>query len=128
MKMTSVSGHLLNHEFETKYRKWYSCAPAQLFDLPVSKICPNESANNIKRTLEKEVRKQNYIKRGAQLRCTILNSKLKYICFSYNVASQKCSLSRFLGKGPRWHLWHTLHALTYIVISWVHIFKSKSTK
>jgi len=56
MKMTSVSGHLLNHEFETKYRKWYSCAPAQLFDLPVSKICPNESANNIKRTLEKEAR------------------------------------------------------------------------
>ena len=65
MKMTSVSGHLLNHEFETKYRKWYSCAPAQLFDLPVSKICPNESANNIKRTLEKEVRKKIYIKRSS---------------------------------------------------------------
>ena len=58
MKMTSVSGHLLNHEFETKYRKWYSCAPVQLFDLPVSKHCENESANNIKRTLEKEVRKK----------------------------------------------------------------------
>ena len=63
MKMTSVSGHLLNYEFETKYRKWYSCAPAQLFDLPVSKICPNESANNIKRTLEKEVRQRMYKKR-----------------------------------------------------------------
>ena len=56
--MTSVSGHLMTHEVETKYRKWYSCAPAQLFDVPVSKICPTESANNIKRTLEKEVRKK----------------------------------------------------------------------
>ena len=56
MKMTSVSGHLLNYEYEAKYRKWYACSPAQLFDLPVSKICPNESANNIKRTLEREVK------------------------------------------------------------------------
>jgi hypothetical protein len=58
----------MNYEFETKYRKWYSCAPAQLFDLPVSKICPNESANNIKRTLEKEVRKKNMLKEQVQLR------------------------------------------------------------
>ena len=27
MKMTSVSGHLLNCDFEDKYRKWYSCQP-----------------------------------------------------------------------------------------------------
>ena len=55
MKMTSVSGHLLGHDFEEKYRKWWSCPPAQLFDLPVTKSCQNESANNIKRTLEREV-------------------------------------------------------------------------
>lgn len=39
MLMTSVSGHLLNVDYEEKYRKWYSCQPLQLFDLPISKIC-----------------------------------------------------------------------------------------
>ena len=48
MKMTSVSGHLLNYEFEEKYRKWYSCEPGQLFDLPISKACRDESGLKIK--------------------------------------------------------------------------------
>ena len=46
--MTSVSGHLLNYEFEEKYRKWYSCEPVQLFDLPISKACMDESGLKIK--------------------------------------------------------------------------------
>ena len=46
--MTSVSGHLLNYEFEEKYRKWYSCEPGQLFDLPISKACRDESGLKIK--------------------------------------------------------------------------------
>lgn len=48
MVMTSVSGHLLNLEFEEKYRKWWSCSPIQLFDLPVSKECKEQSMINIK--------------------------------------------------------------------------------
>jgi len=48
MVMTSVSGHLLNFEFEEKYRKWWSCSPIQLFDLPVSKECKEQSMMNIK--------------------------------------------------------------------------------
>lgn len=38
--MTSVSGHLLNHEFFGSYKKWNSCDPADLFDAPVQKFCP----------------------------------------------------------------------------------------
>ena len=48
MRMTSVSGHLLGHDFEDKYRKWYSCPPAQLFDLPVVKACREENSLKIK--------------------------------------------------------------------------------
>ncbi|MCJ1359353.1 MAG: DNA topoisomerase [Icmadophila ericetorum] len=33
--MTSVIGHLNNYEFEQHYRKWHSCRPSQLFDVPV---------------------------------------------------------------------------------------------
>lgn len=33
--MTSVLGHLTALEFPTRYRKWTSCAPLQLFDTEV---------------------------------------------------------------------------------------------
>ena len=56
MKMTSVSGHLLGMDYDEKYRKWHSCPPLQLFDLPVSKACRSESALKIKRTLEREAK------------------------------------------------------------------------
>ncbi len=56
MKMTSVSGHLLNHEFEERYRKWYSCSPVQLFELPISKACRDEYGLKIKKTLEREIK------------------------------------------------------------------------
>ena len=55
MKMTSVSGHLTNFDFDAKYRKWHSCPPAQLFDLPVTKSCQNDFAMKIKQTIEREV-------------------------------------------------------------------------
>ena len=42
MSMTSVSGHLLGLDFDIKYRKWYSCPPEQLFQLPVHKSCPDK--------------------------------------------------------------------------------------
>ena len=39
MRMTSVSGHLLNHEFCGNYRKWFGCNPVDLFDAPIIKEC-----------------------------------------------------------------------------------------
>ena len=47
MSMTSVSGHLLGMDFETRYRPWRSVEPVRLFDLPVHKSC-NEKMTNIK--------------------------------------------------------------------------------
>lgn len=42
MTMTSVSGHLLNHEFVGQYRKWLGCSPDALFDAPVMKECSED--------------------------------------------------------------------------------------
>ncbi|XP_059509987.1 DNA topoisomerase 3-alpha isoform X2 [Stegostoma tigrinum] len=54
--MTSVSGHLLELEFKSPFQKWRSCNPVTLFDTEVEKYCP-ENYVDIKRTLEREVRK-----------------------------------------------------------------------
>lgn len=58
MVFTSVSGHLLTHEFSRAYKNWTSCNPEVLFDAPVSKYCP-ERYVNIKKTLEREIRTCN---------------------------------------------------------------------
>uniref|UniRef100_A0A1B0EZY4 DNA topoisomerase n=1 Tax=Phlebotomus papatasi TaxID=29031 RepID=A0A1B0EZY4_PHLPP len=55
MVMTSVSGHLMTYDFTGAYRNWRSCNPAQLFDAPVTKFCPEVSVK-IRQTLEREVR------------------------------------------------------------------------
>lgn len=55
MVMTSVSGHLLTHDFIDAYKQWQSCDPISLFDAPVVKFCP-ENYVIIKQTLEREVR------------------------------------------------------------------------
>nr|XP_060642771.1 DNA topoisomerase 3-alpha isoform X1 [Anolis sagrei ordinatus] len=52
--MTSVSGHLLAHDFKLPFRKWHSCNPLVLFDAEIEKFCP-ENYLDIKRTLEREV-------------------------------------------------------------------------
>ncbi|XP_061455143.1 DNA topoisomerase 3-alpha [Rhineura floridana] len=52
--MTSVSGHLLTHDFKMPFRKWRSCNPLVLFDAEIEKFCP-ENYMDIKRTLEREV-------------------------------------------------------------------------
>ncbi|XP_044517721.1 DNA topoisomerase 3-alpha isoform X2 [Gracilinanus agilis] len=54
MVMTSVSGHLLAHDFQMPFRKWQSCNPLVLFEAQIEKYCP-ENFVDIKRTLEKEV-------------------------------------------------------------------------
>lgn len=54
MLMTSVSGHLLTHEFVDSYKGWQSCDPLSLFDAPVYKKCP-ENFVKIQDTLRREV-------------------------------------------------------------------------
>nr|XP_061805264.1 DNA topoisomerase 3-alpha-like [Nerophis lumbriciformis] len=55
VSMTSVSGHLLAHEFKAPYQKWHSCNPVLLFDAEIEKFCP-DAMIQIKHTLEREVR------------------------------------------------------------------------
>uniref|UniRef100_A0A8C2V4R0 DNA topoisomerase n=1 Tax=Chinchilla lanigera TaxID=34839 RepID=A0A8C2V4R0_CHILA len=40
MIMTSVSGHLLAHDFQMPFRKWHSCNPLVLFEAEIEKYCP----------------------------------------------------------------------------------------
>lgn len=54
MLMTSVSGHLLTHEFVDSYKSWHSCDPLSLFDAPVYKKCPDNFVK-IQDTLRREV-------------------------------------------------------------------------
>lgn len=56
MIMTSVSGHLLNYNFVSKYSKWYSCDPKVLFSAPITHVCTDMS-NKIKSTIQREIRK-----------------------------------------------------------------------
>lgn len=45
MLVTSVIGHLMELEFDDRFRKWHSCDPAELYHAPVRKHVPqvNES-------------------------------------------------------------------------------------
>lgn len=40
MSFTSVTGHLMELEFDERYRKWHSCDPADLYSAPVRKYVP----------------------------------------------------------------------------------------
>ncbi|GAQ86760.1 DNA topoisomerase III [Klebsormidium nitens] len=55
MLMTSVSGHLMELDFEDQYRKWHSCQPVQLYDLPVHKKVPQDKYG-LRDTLHRESR------------------------------------------------------------------------
>lgn len=54
MIMTSVSGHLMTHEFVDTFKGWQTCNPISLFEAPVYKKCP-ENYVKIRKTLEREV-------------------------------------------------------------------------
>lgn len=43
--MTSVIGHLYGLDFPQEYRKWHSCRPAQLFDVPVTETIDEVRGN-----------------------------------------------------------------------------------
>ncbi|XP_052196823.1 DNA topoisomerase 3-alpha [Diospyros lotus] len=60
MLFTSVTGHLMELDFEDRYRKWHSCDPADLYHAPVRKYVPDDKLD-IKRTLEEESRKCQWL-------------------------------------------------------------------
>lgn len=60
MAVTSVTGHLMELDFDDRYRKWYSCDPADLYEAPVRKFVPEDKLD-IKRTLEEEARKCQWL-------------------------------------------------------------------
>ncbi|KAJ8769133.1 hypothetical protein K2173_000908 [Erythroxylum novogranatense] len=60
MLFTSVTGHLMELEFEESFRKWHSCDPADLYLAPVRKSVP-EDKKDIKRTLEEEARRCQWL-------------------------------------------------------------------
>ncbi|KIJ18604.1 hypothetical protein PAXINDRAFT_110078 [Paxillus involutus ATCC 200175] len=53
--VTSVSGHLLAHDFPDAYRQWHSCDPLSLFDAPIHSTVPAEN-KTIERNLMNEAR------------------------------------------------------------------------
>ncbi|XVF16931.1 hypothetical protein REPUB_Repub10bG0073300 [Reevesia pubescens] len=60
MLFTSVTGHLMELEFEDRFRKWHSCDPADLYHAPVRKFVPEDKVD-IKRTLEEEARRCQWL-------------------------------------------------------------------
>ncbi|PWA75282.1 topoisomerase 3alpha [Artemisia annua] len=60
MMFTSVTGHLMEIEFEGRYKKWHSCDPVQLFEAPILKHVPQDKLD-IKKTLEEEARKCQWL-------------------------------------------------------------------
>ncbi|KAJ6413692.1 hypothetical protein OIU84_006490 [Salix udensis] len=60
MLVTSVTGHLMEVEFEDRFRKWHSCDPADLYTAPIRKHVPEDKVD-IKRTLEEEARKCHWL-------------------------------------------------------------------
>ncbi|XP_011011406.1 PREDICTED: DNA topoisomerase 3-alpha-like isoform X1 [Populus euphratica] len=60
MLVTSVTGHLMEVEFEDRFRKWHSCDPADLYTAPIRKYVPEDKLD-IKRTLEEEARRCHWL-------------------------------------------------------------------
>lgn len=60
MVMTSVCGHLMNYDFLAQYTKWNSCDPKVLFSAPIQPTFV-ELAKKIKLTLQREIKKCNYL-------------------------------------------------------------------
>lgn len=58
MIMTSVSGHLMEFDFDESLRGWHSCPPNTLFEAPIRESIgkSNKTGFAIKRTLEREAR------------------------------------------------------------------------
>ncbi|KAH7404160.1 hypothetical protein KP509_15G013100 [Ceratopteris richardii] len=53
-------GHLMELEFEERYRKWTSCDPADLYHAPVRKSVPSDKLP-LQRTLQEEARRCSWL-------------------------------------------------------------------
>ncbi|XP_073018547.1 DNA topoisomerase 3-alpha isoform X1 [Primulina eburnea] len=60
MAFTSVTGHLMEIEFEERYRKWHSCDPVDLYHASIRKHVPQDKSD-IQKTLEEEARKCQWL-------------------------------------------------------------------
>lgn len=60
MSMTSVSGHLLELDFDIKFKSWANCSPIDLFNAPIIKSVKDENVD-IQRTLEAEAKKNQIL-------------------------------------------------------------------
>ena len=56
MKITSVTGHMMEVEFDSAYKSWSGCAPVDLFHAPIAKGVKAES-KDIEKTLIAESKK-----------------------------------------------------------------------
>ncbi|TMW55827.1 hypothetical protein Poli38472_008475 [Pythium oligandrum] len=62
MVVTSVTGHLMELEFDPQYRSWYSCDPVELFNAPVlKKTRSDETQKKIEKTLVNEARQCQWL-------------------------------------------------------------------
>uniref|UniRef100_K3WHB4 DNA topoisomerase n=1 Tax=Globisporangium ultimum (strain ATCC 200006 / CBS 805.95 / DAOM BR144) TaxID=431595 RepID=K3WHB4_GLOUD len=62
MVVTSVTGHLMELEFDASYRSWYSCSPMDLFTAKVAKKVRNDDTQKkIEKTLMKEARQSQWL-------------------------------------------------------------------
>ncbi|KAK8951975.1 hypothetical protein KSP39_PZI003183 [Platanthera zijinensis] len=60
MLMTSVTGHLMEVDFDDRFRKWNSCDPADLYHAPIRKYVPQDKLD-LKKTLEEEARRCQWL-------------------------------------------------------------------
>lgn len=51
MLVTSVTGHLMELDFEDRFRKWLSCDPADLYSAPVRKSVPEVTTHSVARVV-----------------------------------------------------------------------------
>jgi DNA topoisomerase-3 len=58
MKITSVTGHMMEQEFEQPYCSWTGCQPSDLFYAPITKQIKKDCLN-IKKTLIDEIKQCN---------------------------------------------------------------------
>ena len=58
--MTSVSGHLISHDFEQRYKKWNSCDPSALFEARIESFVEN-GRKGIAKNIETQARAAQYL-------------------------------------------------------------------
>ena len=51
MVVTSVTGHLMEMDFDASYKKWSSCDPVELFEAPIRTSVPDDKID-VRRNLE----------------------------------------------------------------------------